>query len=212
METMDEPRRPHRSPQSSVSLYLLPEKAAKVIVARQVPALLTIAASQRWIEDSTRPLALPLLRTLHGENPEELAYLSRTSEFFKTESESTLFDDIFAQGVNEWRKKRKREEFHLTRALAEAMEAKHLETHFHADGEAELKRPAVELMSTDTVKPHGRIDILLTPEEKASKTASTPFAIIEVGRNDSEWWEKLNQNIKYLANMGSQSPLTGCTS
>jgi hypothetical protein len=54
---------------------------------------------------------------------------------------------------------------------------------------------------------YGRIDILLTtPEEKSSETASTPFAIIEVGRHDEEWWIRLDQNMKYLANMGKHRP------
>jgi hypothetical protein len=56
----------------------------------------------------------------------------------------------------------------------------------------------------DEAKRYGRSDILLTPAEmKDSKTPSTPFAIIEVGCNDSDWWKKLDQSIKYVSNMGS---------
>lgn len=155
----------------------------------------------------SHPLALPLLYTLHGNNPTNVTYLSRQSQFFGTESnvESTLFNDIFAKEVNDWRKNPKRDEPQLTRALAAAIEARHLETGFHSDGEVKVVRPAAELESTDDGKISGRIDILLTPEEKGNKTEteSTPFAIIEVGRHDVEWWKKLDQNIKYLSRMGN---------
>ena len=36
-----------------------------------------------------------------------------------------------------------------------------------------------------------------------SKSEVRMLAIIEVGRNDNEWWKKLDQNLKHLANMGS---------
>jgi hypothetical protein len=100
-------------------------------------------------------------------------------------------------------KRAKRDEPQLTRALAEAIEAKHSETGFHSDIDAKIVWPAAELESTDDGKISGRIDILLTPEEKDSKTKSTPFAIIEVGRHDNEWWKRLDQNTKYLAAMGT---------
>jgi hypothetical protein len=69
------------------------------------------------------------------------------------------------------------------------------QTDFHADSEVSLQ--------SDTK--YGAIDILLTPEKKDSDTASTPFAVIEVGRNGSQWWKKLDQNLKYLANWGVTS-------
>jgi hypothetical protein len=48
--------------------------------------------------------------------------------------------------------------------------------------------------------PYGAIDILLTPEKKASET--TADALGGGGRNGKDQ-EKLDQNLKYLANMGS---------
>lgn len=155
----------------------------------------------------SHPLALPLLRTLHGEDPGKLKYLSRTSKFYQQDgTESELFNGIFADEVEKWRKKQERTEDQLTKALARKIEEKHTETNFHSDSEARLVMPATGLEPEEGEKSkkdsYGRIDILLTPEEKGSKTESTPFAIIEVGRHDDEWWKKLSQNLKYLTRMG----------
>ena len=73
----------------------------------------------------------------------------------------------FLLTLKQWRHNRTRDERQLTKALAGTIEAEHKKTNFHSDGEVELK-------STDSVKAYGRIDILLTPEEKASKTESAP--------------------------------------
>jgi hypothetical protein len=58
----------------------------------------------------------------------------------------------------------------------------------------------VSLQRNDTK--YGAIDILLTPEKKDSDSIDA-LGVIEVGRNGSQWWRKLDQNLKYLANMGS---------
>jgi hypothetical protein len=122
-------------------------------------------------------------------------YLKRTSNFFNDESESTDFDKVFEEVVVTWRKKHKKEESHLTKALAEAIEMRNDDTGFHAKSEAWIQRDSIT---------YGAIDILLTPEKKASETtAPTPLAAIEVGRYGKDWWKKLDQNLKYLANMGT---------
>jgi hypothetical protein len=148
----------------------------------------------------SHPLALPLLHMLHGNNPGKLDYLSRTSKFYKDDdddgTESTSFDRIFENTFNDWLKVTRRDEPGLTKALAKAIEDKHEDMNFHSDGE-------VRMNHEDRSKPYGRIDIFLTPEEKASETESTPFAIIEVGLNDVDWWKKMDQSMKYLAKMGS---------
>uniref|UniRef100_A0A7S2XKI1 Protein kinase domain-containing protein n=1 Tax=Attheya septentrionalis TaxID=420275 RepID=A0A7S2XKI1_9STRA len=150
----------------------------------------------------SHPLALPLLHMLHGNNPGNLDYLSKESEFYKDDdddddgTESTSFDCIFENTFNDWLKVTKRDEPGLTKALAKAIEDKHEDMNFHSDIE-------VRMNHEDKIKPYGKIDILLTPEEKASETKSTPFAIIDVGRNDVDWWKKMDQSMKYLAKMGS---------
>jgi hypothetical protein len=117
------------------------------------------------------------------------------SKLFENELESALlFDNVLKGKVDKWRTNPRRDESHLTKALAEAIEKEKAETGFHADSE-------VSLYNDNSV--YGCIDILFTPENKHSETASTPLAIIEVGRNGSEWWKKLDQSMKYLANMGS---------
>jgi len=78
----------------------------------------------------------------------------------------------------------------------------HTETNFHADGEVRLVKPATTELEPGQGENYGRIDILLAPEEKGSETESTPFAIVEVGRHDDQWWLRLDQNLKYLARMG----------
>jgi hypothetical protein len=143
---------------------------------------------------------------LHGEDPGSLEYLSQTSKFYTGAggTESALFDDIFANTVNEWQKDPKRDEPKLTKALSKAIEAEHNQTLFHADDESVVHKRQESAGSV--IKQYGRIDILLTPQRNASESASTPLAIIEVGRYDNDWWKKLDQNMKYLANMGSHQP------
>jgi hypothetical protein len=216
METMEMERRPPPSPQSSLSHSSVSQEsggssreATKESNTDSPSASGTNGHGKSQVDQRLRsvlshPLALPLLHTLHGKDPGKLDYLSRTSKFHKDDgTESTSFDCIFENTVNDWRKVTKRDEPGLTKAFPKTIEAEHRDMNFHCDGEATLGRPAKELKSAGSVKPYGRIDILLTPEEKASETESTPFAIIEVGRHDGEWWKKLDQNIKYLAMMGS---------
>jgi hypothetical protein len=229
METMKMERRPPLSPQSSSS-SVSHSRSARSVSQESGGSSSSRKASKKSNSDSpsasgsnsnghgksqvdqrlrsvlSHPLALPLLHTLHGKDPEKLDYLSRKSMFYEDDgTESTSFDCIFENTVNDWRKVTKRDELGLTKALAETIEDEHINTNFHCDGEATLWRTAKELTSAGSVKPYGRIDILLTPEEKGNKTEteSTPFAIIEVGRHDVEWWKKLDQNIKYLSRMGN---------
>jgi len=146
----------------------------------------------------SHPLALPLLHMLHGNNPGKLGYLWRTSKFYKDDdddgTESTSFDRIFENTFNNWLKVTKRDEPGLSKALANAIELEHEDMKFHSDSE-------VRMNHGDKIRSHyGIIDIFLTPE---TETESTPFAIIEVGLNDVDWWKKMDQSMKYLAKMGS---------
>jgi hypothetical protein len=47
------------------------------------------------------------------------------------------------------------------------------------------------------------VSTFFSHQRRKTATPSTPLAVIEVGRNGSQWWKKLDQNLKYLANMGS---------
>jgi hypothetical protein len=55
-----------------------------------------------------------------------------------------------------------------------------------------------------SVRSNASINVLLTPKLKSCKTPSTPFALIEVGRHDLDWWKKLDQNIKYIDKLGDR--------
>jgi hypothetical protein len=73
-----------------------------------------------------------------------------------------------------------------------------IKTGFHSDEEVFVK-------TTDDAnsKNQSRIDILLSPNKKGDAAESTPLAVIEVGRIDSEWWSKLDQNMKYIEKLGT---------
>jgi hypothetical protein len=58
----------------------------------------------------------------------------------------------------------------------------------------------------DCKGPMPRIDLLLKSdgEGSTSQVLSTPVAVLEVGWNHSLWWQKLDQNMKYIDNMGAK--------
>jgi hypothetical protein len=138
---------------------------------------------------------------LHGRNPGKLAYLKQESVFYENDK-TTAFDTIFSDAVKEWAKKTNRHEPDLTKMLARMIDKESAETGYHADGEA-----SVDLYIGMSPRPNGaqpaRLDILFSPELKNPTTASTPFALIEVGRSNANWFAKASQNLKYLRKFDS---------
>jgi hypothetical protein len=51
---------------------------------------------------------------------------------------------------------------------------------------------------------NSRIDIILTPGVKDSEVSSTPFALIDVGCTDLDWWKKLDPNTTYIDKLGDR--------
>jgi hypothetical protein len=133
----------------------------------------------------SHPLGLPLVSFLHGNNPSKLQYLPRESNLFPSGNEADKFDDLFSKAVSKWKRSNNRDETGLPKILSGYIEAKSKETHFHSTHQAPIFRQ-------DCTKPFGYIDILLSPEPESSTTPSTPLAIIEVGRDGSRWWKKVN--------------------
>jgi hypothetical protein len=141
-----------------------------------------------------------LLYALHGNEPGTLPHLGRESKPLAAETASGI-DRILFNSVKEWvsgNPKEPRTEPDLTKSIAAKIEAFREETGFHADDEV-----GVDFSSPPIPGPRKpRIDILLTPQKKEVDTEpSTPFAVIEVGRFDSDWWKKLDQCTKYLDKM-----------
>jgi hypothetical protein len=154
----------------------------------------------------SRPLALPLCSMLNGKNPGSLRYLTRESKFHKEKTEpSTDFDNIFSNAVTSWVKNNEeRKGSQLTKLLSAEIDEEFINTGFHSD--ADVGVDCAEEVSAGLSK-HSKtscIDVLLTPELKCCKAPSTPFALIEVGRKDLDWWKKLDQNIKYLDKLGDR--------
>ena len=140
-------------------------------------------------------------------SPSSLRYLARESKFHKENAKpSTNFDGIFSDAVKKWVEMEKnagneRTEPQLTKLLSVKIEEESGNTGFHSDAEVCVDYEYVDA-SGAAVRAKSRIDILLTPQVKVSKESSTPVAVIEVGRNDLDWWKKLDQNIKYLDKFG----------
>lgn len=156
----------------------------------------------RWVlQDRLRsvlsdPLGLPLLKMLHGENPddEKLGCLAQKSNFYEDQKlDLTAFDAIFREAVEEWCKNQAKKEPQLTTILSQKIEN-------------ENKNKHLAFFSGKEVNVDGsRIDILLSPSKQG-----TPLAVVEVGRHGSEWWAKLSQVVKYLDMMlgkPKESPL-----
>ena len=96
---------------------------------------------------------------------------------------------------------KERTEPQLMQLLSVKIEEESGNTGFHSDAEVCVDYEYVNVFGA-TVRAKPSIDILLTPQVKASKELLTPIVVIEVGRNDSDWWKKLDQNIKYLNKFG----------
>jgi hypothetical protein len=165
---------------------------------------------QRLRSVLSHPLALPLIYMLNGKDPDSIfpCHLARVSKFRKDGAKSnTDFDNIFSDAVTEWLRvyptPKDRSETQLTKLLSARIEEKTIQTGFHSDAEVGVNCAEVSAVPSKHSK-NSRIDVLLTPEEKNSKMPSTPFALIEVGRNDLNWWKKLDQNIKYFDKLGDQ--------
>jgi len=160
----------------------------------------------------SHPLGLPLVYMLNGKNPINLPFLARESKFHsnvENAKPSTEFDNIFSDAVNDWWNLDtlvdKADEKKLTKLLSDEIENQNSKTGFYSAAEVAIRTAA------DTSRVEGFTDILLTPNpngkdstDKESSSRSTPLAVIEVGRNDLDWWKKLDQNIKYVDRLGKQ--------
>lgn len=137
---------------------------------------------------------------MYGKNPRELDHLAKKSYFHSYgdntyNTNSSLFDDLFANAVKDWQNDPKRDEPQLTKLLTKRIN-EHVKSndqrniHFVAGGEAHV---------TFAQGRKCRIDILLSPvQNNKIEKPSTPLLVMEVGRNSNEWWAKLDQNRKYV--------------
>ena len=169
------------------------------------------AVDKRLRSVLSHPLGLPLVYMLNGKDPGSLPFLARKSKFHNENKNtdtnpSTNFDDIFSIAVNKWivdanNLGKKRLEPKLTKLLSAMIQCVWNETGFYSDAEVDVD---AAYGNDPIIGPKPRIDILLTPRSdgKDGTEESTPLAVIEVGRKDSDWWMKLDQNIKYLVRMG----------
>lgn len=152
-------------------------------------------------------LGLPLICMLHGRDPQELQYLAQESEFHSTKENNTRsltdFDSIFSDAVNEWISgDGKQKEPALTKLLCAKLEGESGNLGLHSVSETSVN-------CSDDIDRKGslpRTDLLLISdsEESTSQVPSTPVAVLEVGRNHSLWWQKLDQNMKYIDNLGAK--------
>ena len=119
------------------------------------------------------PLGLPLACALHGKDPAELDYLSRTSNYFPKNKQA--FDNVLGDVLAAWETKM---EINLTTSLAASI-----------DSNKKIPlRAEREVYVGD-----GRVDILLRKNEY-----SRPLMLVEVGLISNDWWLKFDQCVKYL--------------
>jgi hypothetical protein len=135
-----------------------------------------------------------------------LQYLAQESEFHSTKENNTRsltdFDSIFSDTVNEWSSRDKnRNELVLTKLLCAKLEGESGNLGLHSVSETSVNCSDDE----DGKGSLPRIDLLLISDSKGStsQVASTPVAVLEVGREHSLWWQKLDQNMKYIDNLGA---------
>jgi hypothetical protein len=144
---------------------------------------------------------------LHGRDPQELQYLAQESEFHSTKENNTRsltdFDSIFSDTVNEWsRLDGKQNELVLTKLLCAKLEGESGNLGLHSVSETSVNCSD----DIDRKGPMPRIDLLLISDSEGStsQVPSTPVAVLEVGREHSLWWQKLDQNMKYIDNLGAK--------
>jgi hypothetical protein len=128
----------------------------------------------------SHPLGLPLAVALHGQEPDDLPFLSRERRKLTNDNDldQLLQDSVeYCQSNNTWK------ETVLTGRLSEMIMDQAKKTGLYADKEVNLK-------TVDDQR--GRLDILLSSEKKER------LAVIEVGLDNSIWFEKFNQSYKYI--------------
>ena len=149
-------------------------------------------------------LALPLFHALHGNDPGQQTYLAKEClAFAKEEDDHDYGDTIFEKAVKGWVKewedqttepKKPRTEGKLTKSINELINGKFKNCFFQSESQVEIKRTKIN----SPLEPNsGRIDILLSSLPN-DEHPSSPLAVIEVGRNNSQWMQKLDQAGKYL--------------
>lgn len=153
----------------------------------------------------SHPLGLPLIEALHAITPTDQSFLKRTCPSVLPNDNN--LNAILANVVNDWIKNNDHDELGLTKELSKKIEEEFCDTSKKV-GE-EFKETTISLHSAAEVKVnvdngqgiigHGFIDILLSSGIDAS--TAKPLALIEVGRQNSDWWKKLDQNVTYLKAM-----------
>jgi hypothetical protein len=139
----------------------------------------------------SHPLGLPLTQALHDGNPNDLLFLKRA--FPNELPNDSKLNTVLENAVNDWvtnNTPNSLREPQLTKVLSTKIEEEFKETSLHSAAEVQVK----------VDNGHGSIDILLSSSCSDASTAK-PLALIEVGRKDSDWWKKLDQNVKYLKAM-----------
>ena len=142
-------------------------------------------------------LGLPLFHALHGRDPWEQKYLTRESRSIP----HACGDGILEQAHNEWvehssQHEKKHHERDLTKRMSQKITSEFEEYKVQSEFEVGVKNM---LNSQQEAHQKGRMDILLSSEEQR------PLALIEVGRENLEWWAKFDQACKYLDIMNSDS-------
>jgi hypothetical protein len=158
----------------------------------------------------SHPLGLPLFRVFNDPSTvsvlgDELInkLLGKSSAGTPVSEDGARLDFILERAMRAWlapspAKKATRKEPGLTTVMSELIEHEYSTTNFHSDAEV---RVAVVYEDSSPYKLPA-IDILFSTEEKSSMKRSTPLVVIEVGRSNSNWWQKFDQGCKYVVSLG----------
>ena len=92
-------------------------------------------------------------------------------------------------------------EARLTEAMSEQIDMHHAKTNFRSVNEVTVNcSPPISSYGSVIKKVvDGKVDIVLSESaDRKDAIVTSPFALIEVGLDNSFWWKKFDQNLKYI--------------
>lgn len=185
------PRSPHSTPPSSsrASTSTSSSRKSRKRSSNDSPsASATNEHGRESVEKQLRsllchPLGLPLLCSFHGRDPSKLNYLHLKRLEWEPGHDGEACA-LLSKAVEHCTGEKGLKEKELTTTISEKINALSF-ANFHARPEIELKEQNLK---------YGNIDILLTTNE----SLDSPYALIEFGLHNNDWWKKVDQNVKYL--------------
>jgi len=151
----------------------------------------------------SHPLGLPLLLAMNEcKVPDELkAHIP----CFQHEKDSAAFDSVFGSCFRSWTEesygdsKADDQKMPGEPALSSAVVK---EINNIANNQQQPIFARGELRVREKPYPDGKIDIIISPDQdKNTSKESTPLMVMEVGLNGNDWFQKLDQGMKYLQRM-----------